>query len=144
MSWSAARTAIIDHLRANWTASPVTVHGESFERPKDSAGGPAPFVLLRILSGPGGNYSGYGSFGKDRKARVEQWGRIFVDVFMPINCGTDLAYDQADAIGELFNGVKLDPAVQCFAPAGDPGGQGDEEGNYWRAGVTIQFRHDYR
>lgn len=120
---------------AAWASWPWTTDNaeQSFQ---DQQTGP--WVYLEIA--PAG--SGMTQFGSAGKRVVQDDGIIALHVFVAAGTGTDLAWDGASAMAEIFRMVKF-AGVACAAPSPGQGGEGSSDGRWYRVTVTVPFATHY-
>lgn len=114
--------------------------------PKDAESNLAPWVLFEVESN-GVDHPGTGTPG----AQVYLYrGHVNVHAYVPVNTGTDAAFALAVAAGEIFRNRLLydDVTPGCYlrawAPEVDGGGQGDDDGAWFRASARVPFEYFHR
>lgn len=133
MAWNDAVTAIKQLLAASWTTTPIALFNDSFDAPEG-----APWVLLTVKNDRTENYT----MGVPGNRLYRYDGRIILDVFVPINSGNDLAFQYANALGEIFRN-QFFSNVRTWAPDPEGDGSNDESGNWYRTGVTIPYQYHF-
>ena len=134
MSFAAAKAAIRARMTANWTATPIAHPNEPFALPDP----PAAYVFFEVV-GTDGDAVAFGSPGANR---WQNTGQIWAHVFVPSYSGDELATTHAAAIGAIFRGVTFSD-VTCFAPVIDGGAKADQDGNWYRVSVRVDFKFGY-
>lgn len=114
--------------------------------PKDGQGNLAPWVLFEV-EGNGVDHAGTGT----PRAQVYLYrGHINLHVYVPVNSGTGDAIALAVAAGEIFRNRLLyeDVSPGCYlrtwSPEVDGGGQGDDDGVWFRASGRVPFEYFHR
>ena len=92
MDQSAIRTDIFTYLAANWSATPIAYPNHSFEDTDDAWIRPSIKMASAI----------YGDTVID-----EEYGILFIDVFVPQKTGTLVAFSHADDLRVLFRRKSL-------------------------------------
>ena len=130
--------AIRAHLAAGFAALPIAWPNEDFERPVDAATNKVlPFVVVELFSG-GDEQSSIGAPG-DNLFRSE--GRLAMHVYVPRGAGDDVALQHCKVLRDLFRGQEIG-GIEFRGGQIPPGGDGDDQGLYWRRSVSIDFRFD--
>jgi hypothetical protein len=144
--FAGAVAAIKARLAANWSATPIGyMNGAEPVTRNAATGTPEPWVLAEIV-GAGANIHGTGTPG-DRVWLYD--GLIYCHVFMPKGSGDDVARQHAVALGEIFRNAEFytetpGHAVRCWAPRVDGGGDGADDGLWFRMTATIPFEYWFR
>ncbi len=144
-SYAGAKAAIEAQLKANWSDTPIAVmNGRKIEKTNGS-GQSVPWVFFSIEDA-GSTQRGAGSPGNNVFVYD---GLIAVDVFVPIGTGTAVAASYADRIGEIFRNREFyneTPGfcVRSWAPRVDSGGDGSDDGLWFRVGMTCPFEYWHR
>jgi hypothetical protein len=148
-SYDGAVAAIRARLVANWATTRITYQNETPAAPwppVDGNGVLQAWVNLEI-AGTGSEIYGQGSPGNNT------WhyeGQIYIHVFVPVGSGDALAQQYARETGEIFRGKKFydDVTPGCYvrtwSPHTDGGGDGDDDGNWYRVTATIDFEYWHR
>lgn len=128
--------AIRAHIEANWTYAPIAWPNEEFDE-----AGINEWVKFEIF----GTVYGQESMGADTQAdnRWDEEGMICLHVMVRRGRGATHARGAAKSLADLFRGEHLlpeDNLVFMDANIG-PGSAGDDEGNWHRTSVNIQWRH---
>lgn len=146
--YAGAIASIRERLVAGWTATRITFaneHPADPWPPRDANEVSQPWVHLEVIS-EGSEIKGTGRPGH------HVWtykGTILVHVFVPIASGTDLAFQHAVAIGEIFRAAQFynetpGHAVRTLAPAIDGGGTADDDGLWFRVTMSAPFTYVHR
>lgn len=138
--YAGAEAAIEDKLRTEWTTTPVFFDNEPVGDRNDNQGRPTPWVLCEITQ-TGGDVRGAGQPGNN------VWlydGLITVHVFVPRSSGRRKAREYAWQIGEIFRakafyGDTPGHLIRTWTPRIDAGGTPDDEAQWYRRTVTIDF-----
>ena len=131
--------AVKDYLTANWTTSPLAFENEEFVPPVDSEGRPTPFVAVEVT----GNVYGQQSIGASTQAtnRWDEEGQLWLHVFVRTSTGSSTARNYAKTLADLFRGTTLLSGDMEFMDASiGLGEKGDDEGNYYRISVSVDWR----
>jgi hypothetical protein len=129
--------AIRAHIEANWdlAACPVSWPNEEMNEPQ------GPWVKFEIS----GNSYGQQSIGMGEQAenRWDEDGLIWFHVMVPRGRGFSQGRGAAKALADLFRGRRLldDENLEFLDASIGPGGDGDEEGNWYRVSVSIEWRN---
>lgn len=147
--YAGAKAAIEARLSANWTTTRIAVVNVTPDDPwppKDVNDQLVPYALIEVVN----TASDIVGFGTPGSQTWRYLGLIHCHVFVPVNSGTDLATQYAVAIGELFRAKQLYDAVSpgCFvrswSPRVDGGGDGSDDGVWFRVTATIPFEYWHR
>lgn len=130
--------AIKAHLTANWDASdcPIAWPNEGFVQ----SATPTQFLAVEITST---SYDQQ-SIGEADQAdnRWDEDGRLWVHVMVKRGSGASGARGAGRAIANLFRGTTLLAGQLEFMEASIGLGQpGDEQGNYYRVSVDVEWRY---
>lgn len=144
--FAGAVAAIKARIAAQWATTPVGYMNEGKPQThNDVSGEPEPWVLVEIV-GTGGDIHAAGKPGN----RVWLYdGLIHAHVFVPAGTGDATAREHAVALGEIFRGAQFyddtpGHAVRCWAPRVDGGGNGSDDGLWFRVTATIPFEYWHR
>tara|TARA_R110000868_G_scaffold361938_3_gene623959 strand:- start:1231 stop:1653 length:423 start_codon:yes stop_codon:yes gene_type:complete len=137
MSRSAVRGAVTDYLAANWTLSELVYQNTTTEPPVASDGVLRPWVYVEVSY----NSTDQWSIGETDRTdnRWREDGQVFFHVFTPAGAGLSVADQYADAVIELFKGIQLSPDIEFRDISSDIGGPGDENGNYYRVSISVEW-----
>lgn len=127
--------AIRAYIEANWTQVEIRWPNETYEAPPDG-----PWIAFEIF---GTDYSQQ-TIGMTQQAdnRWDEEGHIWFHFFLPRGRGSSNLRGAAKAMTNLFRGLRLmNDDLEFMDAAVGPGGSGDEEGNWFRVSVSIQWRH---
>jgi hypothetical protein len=142
MASGAVSGAIEDHVKANWTTTPLLFENKSeaedgTKLPPDT---PVPFIELSFT----GRSYGQKSFGTANPAnnRWDEEGILFFDVLVPIGTGSRDARTYAKGLCDLFRGVTLLSESLEFFDASIGQGEKSEKynGNYFIIPVDIDWK----
>ncbi len=137
MSRTNVRTAVRTHLDANWTTTPLVYQNTLTEPPATTAGNLQPWVYVEISF----NGTDQWSIGEEDRTdnRWREDGSVFFHLFTPAGAGVEVSDQYADAMVELFRGVQLSPDIEFRDFTSDIGGPGDDNGNYYRVTVAVEW-----
>ncbi len=137
MSRSAVRGAVTDYLAANWTLSELVYQNTTTEPPVASDGVLRPWVYVEVSY----NSTDQWSIGETDRTdnRWREDGLVFIHVYTPAGSGLSVADQYADAMIELFKGIQLAPDIEFRDITSDIGGLGDDDGNYYRVTVAVEW-----
>lgn len=147
--YAGAKAAIEALLTANWTTTRIAIVNKTPDDPwppKDVDGKLAPYVLIEVVN----TASDIVACGVPGSQTWLYLGLIHVHVFVPVDTGTDLATQYAVATGELFRAKQLyaDVSPGCYvrswSPRVDGGGDGSDDGVWFRVTATIPFQYWHR
>ena len=126
-------SAIKAHLAASWATTPIAYENENFNKP-DGA-----WIMLEVA---GTLYvqqtigAGYG-----QENRWDEEGILYLHVLVPTGTGSVNARTYAKSLANLFRGTTLLRDNLEFMDASiGMGDLADEEGNYWRITVSVDWR----
>lgn len=127
-------SAIKTYLTAQWTNCPIAWENESFDKPEP----PAPWVLFEIT----GNMYDQQSIGDSPQAanRWDEEGMMWLHVMVPKGTGSVLARHYAKGLADVFRGARLIDTMEFLSATIGEGAPGDEQGNYFRVSVSIDWR----
>jgi hypothetical protein len=137
MSSDVVYSAIKNFLTAIWTAVPLVFENENYDLPDD----PSPYVYVEIS----GNLYAQQSIGATSSVSNlwREQGLLWIHVFVPSGTGSLLARQYAKQIADLFRGKELLSGKLIFRDISIGMGQtADEDGNYWRLSVSIEWQND--
>lgn len=137
MSRATVRAAVTAYLEANWTASPLILQNAETEPPVQADGTLRPWVYVQIAFNSVDQWS-IGAPDRTQN-RWHEDGLILFHVMTPIGEGLAASDTNADAMIELFKGVQLDPGIEFRDITSDIGGPGDENGNYYRVSIAVNW-----
>jgi hypothetical protein len=135
MSSADSFTPIEAYLRAQWTSTELVFENEVWPVPDN----PESFLFVELL---GGIYA-QASLGAE-PVTANLWresGEVRGHVLVKSGTGTLLARQYAQAFANLFRGVELGSITFYDASIG-AGEPGDDDGNYFRMTVSIDFERD--
>lgn len=137
MSRSLVRAAVTTHLETNWTISPLIFQNAETEPPVQSDGMLRPWVYVQVSF----NSTDQWSIGSEERTenRWREDGVVIFHVFTPAGSGLSAADTHADAMIELFKGVQLAPDIEFRDISSDIGGPGDDNGNYHRVTIAVDW-----
>lgn len=137
MSRATVRAAVTAYLAANWTASPLILQNRETEPPVQPDGTLRPWVYMQL----GFNSFDQWSIGIEPRAdnRWREEGIIMFHVMTPIGEGLAASDTNADALIELFRGLQLSPDIEFRDITSDIGGPGDNDGNYYRVSIAVDW-----
>lgn len=146
--YAGAVAAIKARLAAGWTTTTIVNLNEGKPTPWPPvtvANALAPFVLLEVIATRA--YTLPGDPGSLRH-KVQE-GFISTHVMVPVGSGTADAFTHAVALGALFENKQFfdtDPGVciRTWTPAVDGGGEGSEDGIWFRVSMTVAFEFRFR
>jgi hypothetical protein len=137
MSRATVRAAVTAYLAANWTASPLIVQNRETEPPVQADGILRPWVYVEVTFNSVDQWSIGSSDRTDNRWRED--GLVLFHIMTPIGEGLAASDTNADALIELFKGVQLDPDIEFRDITSDIGGPGDQNGNYHRVSIAIDW-----
>ncbi|MER8762891.1 hypothetical protein [Mesorhizobium sp. M0968] len=147
-----AKVAIQQRLTANWTTTPVVMQNKDKPEgwtaawpPVDADAVLLPWTLLEILS-TGSEIAGSGKRGNHL---WHYFGNILVHVFVPVGEGQERADQYANQIGEIFRAAEFyngtpGYCVRTLAPSVDDGGTSDDDGDWFRVTMSVDFTYWHR
>ena len=147
--YAGAEAAIEARLAANWTTTRIAVVNKTPDDPwppKDADGTLLPYVLIEMIN----TRSSLVACGMPGSQTWLYLGLIHAHVFVPVGSGKDLAKQYAVAIGEIYRGKQFydDVTPGCFArswsPQVDGGGDGSDDGVWFRVTATVPFEYWHR
>lgn len=147
--YAGAKAAIEARLAANWPTTRIALVNKTPDDPwppKDGDGNLLPYVLIEVIN----TTSSIATFGVPGEQTWAYLGLIHVHVFVPVNTDSDLATQYAVAIGEIFRGqlfyddVTPGSYVRTLSPRLDGGGDGSDDGLWFRITATIPFEYRHR
>jgi hypothetical protein len=127
--------AIEAYVTSAWTHTPIAWPNKQFTQQNP----PASWVAFQIT----GSLYGQQSIGASVQAdnRWDEEGTIWFHVFVPTNSGESGARGRAKALAVLFRGkTLLENRLEFLDAAIGSGEPGDEDGNYYRVSVSIDWR----
>jgi hypothetical protein len=135
--YDAVRAYLIEH----WIETPINFengdrHPEYQEFPPNP---PAPFVQFEIT----GTFYGQQSIGADEQAdnRWDEEGVIWMHILVPVGTGGSEARRLAKRAANLFRGTTLlDGDLEFMDASIGMGAPADDDGNWWRVSVSIDWR----
>ena len=137
MSRSAVRGAVTAYLEANWTASPLILQNAETKPPVQADGTLRPWVYVQIAFNSVDQWSIGAADRTDNRWRED--GLVLFHIMTPIGEGLAASDTNVDALIELFKGVQLDPGIEFRDITSDTGGYGDDNGNYYRVSVAVDW-----
>lgn len=148
--YAGAKAAIRAYAAANWTATSRIEDARNKNPaqpwpPVDGAGALVPFVAVEVLSaGPPDE-----RFGLPGASVMTYEGWIKGHVYVPVATQTADAEALAWQFGEMFRNKRLynatpDFEVRTLTPYTDAGGDGDDDGVWFRVTATIPFEYWHR
>lgn len=146
--YAGAKAAIRSRLEAGWATTRITYQNEQPAEPWPPRNGSnvlEPYVNLEIIS----LGSEIWTFGTESNRGWRYDGLINVHVFTPVGSGDSLANTYAVTIGELFRAAKfyddgLGNYIRTLSPQVDGGDTSDDEGNWFRVTMTVDFTYWHR
>lgn len=137
MSRSAVRGAVTDYLAANWTLSELVYQNTTTEPAVQSDGVLRPWVYVEVSY----NNTAQWSIGEEPRTgnRWREDGMVFFHMFTPAGAGLSVADLHADAMIDLFKGLQLSPDIEFRDISSDIGGPGDDNGNYYRISISVEW-----
>jgi len=142
-----AKAAIRAYIEANWDGVSIVWPNAGFgaegieDRPRDGDGNPIAFIYCEILP-TSSRGSGFGSVGKRVKTDA---GVVAAHYMAPIGTGDEQAGTAIKAFGEMLElrsiGAPPAPRMEAAQPGG--GGQGDDDGLYFRVSRTVPWSINY-
>ncbi len=137
MSTDAVYSAVQAFLTDNWTTTPLVFENASGEPPTAPDGSLIPWVEGEVAGNAYCQVSiGAGSPADDR---WREEGQLWLHVFVKTGTGSLLARQLATALTLLFRGAQLDPDIEFRDMSVGLGEPGDEDGNFWRLSVSIDW-----
>ena len=128
--------AIRAYVEANWTYAPIQWPNEVWDEPPNE-----PWVKFEIFSA---NYGQQSIGAQDQEDnRWDHEGHIWFHVMVPRGSGATNARGAAKSLANLFRGERLlgDQNLEFMDAIIGPGAPGDEEGNWTRTSVSVEWRH---
>jgi hypothetical protein len=147
--YAGAKAAIEARLAANWTTTRIVVVNVTPADPwppKGVDGKLLPYVLVEVIN----TRSGLVGCGTPGSQTWRYDGLIHAHVFVPVDSGSDLATQYAVTIGEIYRAKQFYDNVSpgCFlrswSPQVDGGGDGSDDGVWFRVTATIPFEYWHR
>ena len=143
--FAGAVAAIKTRLAANWATTPIGYPNGDAPASRNASGVPQAWVLAEIV-GAGSDIHGTGTPG-DRVWLYD--GLIHAHVFVPKGTGDATARQYAVTLGEIFRNAEFytdtpGHAVRCWAPRVDGGGDGSDDGLWFRVTMTVPFEYWHR
>jgi hypothetical protein len=141
--FAGAVAAIKARLEANWATTPIGYPNGDPAATRDASGNPQAWVLAEIV----GAANTIHAAGKAGSVVYVQDGLIHAHVFVPKGSGDATARTHAVALGEIFRGklfyddVTPGHYVRSWAPRIDGGGDGSDDGLWFRVTATIPFEY---
>jgi hypothetical protein len=135
MATDLAYTPLRDFLEANWSATPMRWPNETFTIPDTPT--LSPWVNVEF---EGGFYE-QASLGNGGTA-ADRWredGTLLLHIMAPSGSGALASAAYARQLAELFRGVTLAGDLRCQGGSIGAGGADDDDGNWWRTTVTIEW-----
>lgn len=127
--------AVRAFLTAGWTAAPIAWENEHFDKPNP----PAPWLAVE-LSGTVYAQQSIGA-GPQEENRWDEDGVLWLHVFVPAGTGSSTARGYAKALADIFRGALLiDETLEFMDASIGMGEAGDNNGNWWRVSVSIDWR----
>lgn len=142
MSFATAVATIQARMQANWTSTPlcfqngITPDGAHFDPPAD---GVTAWVYFEVLPGSG-SIAGFG--GGEGNHTLRRGGVVFAHVYVPVGTGLATALAHTDAIAAIFE-AKGFSGIRCYEATPGGTGSGDDEGNWFRASISIRFEFEF-
>lgn len=128
--------AIEAHLTTYWTTTPLALENDGVDRAEPIAA----YVAMEIM----GSYYDQQSIGADPQEdnRWDEEGTLYLHVFVPSGTGGQTARGHAKTLVDLFRGTRLlsDQSLEFLSASIGTGERGDDNGNYWRVSVSIDWR----
>jgi hypothetical protein len=139
MSRAVVRAAVKERIEANWTTTPLVYQTTDTAPPLSAGGNLRPYVFVEITH----NSTYQASIGSESRA-TNLWredGLVFFHIYTPTSAdgSVDLSDQYADAMVELFRGVQIAPDLKFGNFTGDVGGPGDDNGNYYRVSLSVEW-----
>jgi hypothetical protein len=131
MQWHELLTRLQAILAAEWTATSVV-----FQNEQSQATYGLPWLYFELLP-VSSDTTLFGSAG--RRIRSAE-GLIAGHVFVPTGTAATDGFQIAEQLGALLQLRTLAPGVECGGYELAGAGSGDDEGNWFRIGVTIPVR----
>lgn len=124
-----------DTLSASWSATPVHYENDGSSTPEP----PAHFIFVEVVGDLLGQQS-IGAGSRDENLWRET-GTLYLHVMAPNGEGSLTARQHGRDVANLFRGRDIDTVTfgNASLGAGEPG---DDDGNYWRFTVTIDWQRD--
>jgi len=146
--YAGAVAAIRSRLETNWLTTRISFQNETPAQPWPPVDGDSvlqPWVHLEV-AGLGSRLWTFGTVGQ-RGWRYD--GMIYVHVFVPVGSGLAQAQQYAVTIGELFRAAKfyddgLGSYVRTLNPQVDGGATSDDDGNWFRVTLAVDFTYWHR
>lgn len=127
--------AIRTLLTAQWTTTTIAWENEGYTKPEP----PAAWVMVEVT----GTLYAPMSIGSGIHAddRWDEEGTVWIHVLVPTGTGTSLQRSYCKTIADIFRGTTLlDGDLEFLDASIGMGDQGDDEGNYWRVTVAVDWR----
>jgi hypothetical protein len=128
MGWHQVLAAVRALLAADFPGVPIAYQNESFAAPDGLS-----WAYLELLP-VGGDTTLFGSTGLRVRAAD---GLIAAHVFVPTGTGADVGFQLAEQLGEILQLRTLAAGVETGGYELSGAGSGDDEGNYFRTGLTV-------
>lgn len=110
---------------------PIAIVGQPFTKPST----PEPWVRIAIIM----NDSNQTSLGEIGNRRYQKTGFTVIQIFTPINTGTDRNDEIAEDSLVLMDGIKIDPALWTYNGRIDTIGDNDD---YYQQNVVVEFKFE--
>lgn len=126
---------IEQHLRTNWTTTPLVFENEDYELPSN----PSHFVFVEIV----GHVFDQASIGADpRDGNLwREEGELLLHAMTRVNIGSRLSRLYAGQLLDLFKGQDIGPVTFRSGSLGN-GDPGIKKANYWAFTATIDWQRD--
>lgn len=134
--YDAIRGYLDPNKGGTWTETPIAWENEDFTKPEP----PVRWVMVEIS----GTVYGQQSIGADeqRDNRWDEEGTLWLHVFEEVGKGSSAARRVAKALADKFRGARLlsDESLEFGDAAIGSGERSDDDGNWWRVSVSIDWR----
>jgi hypothetical protein len=139
MSARAVRQAFRDHLTTAITGGSVTApYVDTINREVRNEDRPDEWVTLAFFPAEEEPVS----IGPEGGRLYRETGTVFAHVLTLAGTGDDRAAEIADEIRDLYRAAKLAPGLTVETVSPGDTGDGDEDGNFFRASVEITYRFE--
>lgn len=132
MSFADERSAIENRLSTNWTSTPVQYDNVPFTKPDDNT-----YVRLNILTGDSTQID------MAPTPTHRSVGVIVMQVFVPVNSGTNTARSHADSLAAIFRNVSFSVgdsgSILCRSPSITRVGEVD---GLFQLNVSVPYQRD--
>ena len=110
---------------------PIAIAGQPFKKPTT----PTPWVRIAVVMNDGYQIS----LGIIGNRRFQKSGFVVVQVFTPINTGTNKNDEMADEGLKCLDGIRIDPSLWTFEGRIDTIGDTDD---YYQQNVVVKFKFE--